>query len=587
MTNISEENLSLLAADWAWSRKLEDIEHVPAEQTAVYAADGRALTVGPWIAGKENVRLLYQRPLPMREGTICGIFRTEGLYPREANLWITYKRGRKTVTELNFWFGMAEEWTPFCFPVFAPPEGCDAVILSFGFHMKTHGRIQLSGLRFGGAHHLPDDIPAQPALTRAGAPAACAPGSFVRLEKTDDGAWWLVDTEGRPFFSTGCAMYNNRISPEETYPTLDKLGFNTIANGSSLEEWQAFNESQRAKAAPTVFQFYRVVTEISAKSPYAGLMDAEEAQSTEDPAARMAAIGGFNHAFPDPFDPRWEEDARRQVREVASAFRGKPYFMGWMAANERSHWNLYRYVWSPCCAAEFGRFLRGKYTSIDALNKAWNSSFASFEALLAARPEPLVIEGGKYEDFNAFSRIILRTYNEKILRIIHEEDPGRLVFTNRFMIHEVRGVLDNLDLYEGFDGVAVNIYPSNDVWGLDLSERQYLTMMHEKTGKPLMICEWSVPARDSHLYDNPDKLDWSYPQLMRTQQERARQAAQVTADLYNMPFVVGAHWFSWGDFLHATRQSNRGLFHADGTTPYPQIQQALGDVNTRISRQGD
>lgn len=582
MENRACEKLSLGVADWKWNRELTDVENVPAEKTAVYEADGEVLTVGPWIAGKKDVRLRYQYSLPVREGTICGKFRTEGLYPREGNIWITYKNGEKHVTELNFWFGQTDEWTEFCFPVFEPIDGCDTILVSFGFHMKTHGRLYITDLHFGAPHHL--EMPKEPApvLTRSATPPTFAPAEFVRLEKTEDDTWWLVDTDGKPFYSAGCAMYNNRITPAETYPTLDELSVNTIANGSSLEAWSEFNEKQIAEGKPTVFQFYRVNTDISSRSPYVGLMNPDEARSNADPEKQLAAIGGFNHAFPDPFDPNWEEDVRKQVRGVATLFKDKKYFMAWMAANERSHWNLYRYVWSPYCAVEFGKFLREKYATIDELNSSWESDFESFEDLLEKRPEPLVIEGNKYEDFNTFSRIILRTFNKKILDIIHEEDPGRLVFTNRFMIHEVRGVFDNLDLYDGFDGVAVNIYPSNDVWGLDLAERQYMELVHEKTGKPLIICEWSVPARDSHLYDNPAKLDWSYPQLMRTQQERAQQVAQVSADFYNMPFMVGAHWFSWGDFNHGTRQSNRGIFTWDGSAAYEEVQKALKDVNTRI-----
>lgn len=144
-------------------------------------------------------------------------------------------------------------------------------------------------------------------------------------------------------------------------------------------------------------------------------------------------MGGFNHAFADPFDPRWEANAHRQVRQVAALLRDKPYFMGWMVANERSHWNLNRYVWSPGCTRAFDKFLCSKYKTIRRLNRAWKTRFRSFEDLQEQKPEPLVIRGRKYEDFNAFSRIILKTFNEKILQIIHEEDPGRLVFTNRFM----------------------------------------------------------------------------------------------------------------------------------------------------------
>ncbi len=577
---LSAQDLRMNIEDWKWNRRLVDVEHVPAEQTAQYDSDGQKLTVGPWIAGKHDVRLVYQGELPLREGTISGQFRTNGLYPREANIWISYKKGEKTVTELNYWLGQTEEWTDFCFPVFPPLEGCDCIQVSFGFHMKTHGSVELRGLSFGEPLELPKRK-GEPLLTRKLPPAKASETRYPTLDQSD-GTWWLRDAQGNPFFSLGCAMYGNRISPHVTYPDFHELGFNTVANGSNLADWKQMNDSLVTTQSEPVFQFYRVDTQLGRNRKYDGLMNAEEALRNGE-GDHGESVGGFNHALPDPFDPRWVEDVRRQVREMAGRFRDKPYFMGWMAANERSHWNLYRYVWSPCCAREFDTFLRARYTSIAKLNEAWGTSFASFEDLQQQRPEPEVIEGRKYEDFNEFSRRVLRTVNTTVLRIIREEDPGRLVFSNRFMIHEVRGVMDNLDLYEGFDGIAVNLYPSNVVWGLDMAERQYFELLHEKTGLPLMICEWSVPARDSHLYDNPNKLDWSYPQLMRTQKDRAEQSAQVLADFYNMPFVVGAHWFTWGDFKTPVRQSNRGLYSHEGN-PWKEVQKALQRMNERINK---
>lgn len=88
-------------------------------------------------------------------------------------------------------------------------------------------------------------------------------------------------------------------------------------------------------------------------------------------------------------------------------------------------------------------------------------------------------------------------------------------------------------------------------------------MVHQRTGKPIIIGEWSIPAVDSGLYDNPAKLDWSWSAVVATQEERARQAGRVTIDFYNLPFVVGAHWFTWRDFDSPKRRANRGLFKAD------------------------
>ena len=90
-----------------------------------------------------------------------------------------------------------------------------------------------------------------------------------------------------------------------------------------------------------------------------------------------------------------------------------------------------------------------------------------------------------------------------------------------------------------------------------------------------------MPALDSGLYNNPKRLDWSYPQTVENQTQRARQAAQFSADLYNLPFLIGAHWFTWSDFDSPTRQANRGLFKANGEA-WVELQEVLREVNGRF-----
>jgi len=565
-----------------WDQQVTPPSGISSSQAAQFSETGKEISIGPWIAGRDTARLEFKKSFPPLEGSIHGRFRTENLYPREAIFWVTYKQGNKSMLELSYWLGVSDHWEPFNFPIIKPPPGCDAIVVSFGFHEKTPGRVHLTDLRIGGPFHLPAPPPQEPRLTRAKPPRSFKPTQFVSLQKAG-ATWWLVDTNGKPFFSQGSAMYGGGTKPEDSYPSLHNLGFNTIANGSDEKEWSKFNDKQVVDHAPVMFQFHRVSSGVGME--YDTLVDAD-GNNPGMSQEQAAKIGGFNHAFPDPFDPHWIANARKQVQEYARLFKGKPYFAGWMANNERSHYNLYRYVWSPHCTTEFGIFLKHKYTSIGALNIAWNSHYSSFDDLLAHKPEPLVIEGAMYEDFRLFSREILRQYNDTILRIIHEEDPRTLVFSNRFMIGESRGVFDNIDLYSGFDGLAVNIYPSNDVWGLDPGEREYLTLLHKMTGKPIIITEWSVPARDSGLYDNPGHLDWSYPQTVATQQQRARQAATVLAEFYNMPFIIGAHWYTWGDSDSKQRQANRGLFKANGQ-PWPEVQTMFKHLTHRMeSRQG-
>jgi hypothetical protein len=562
---LGAQTLSL--APHAWEKQLTLPSGVTPAQAAQFSENGHEISIGPYLAGNAAARLEYAKPLPPREAAIEGKFRTNNLYPHEALVRVTFKKGKDRLSTLNYPLGVAAQWEAFNIPIVKAPTGADSVAVSFGLTEKTNGQVRFTALRITSPYRTPDFPVRHSPLTRPAPPASLKPGQFVRLEKSGN-TWWLVDTNGKPFFSVGS------VTPKDVYPQLQKLGFNSFASNHDILWWSAFNDRQLAQHAPVLFQFHTVGTNVG--DAYDTLVDASGANPGSSQAQAMKG-GGFNHAFPDPFDPRWEASLRKKVHESAVLFHDKPYYAGWMADNERHHQDIFRYVWSTHCAEHFRGFLEHKYSSIAALNQAWKSNFASFDALIAARPDPLIREGAMYEDFRLFSREILRTYNSTILRIIHQEDPGRLVFTNRFMIGEARDVFENLDLYSGYDAIAVNAYPSNLSAGMAPGEREYLTLLHERTGKPLLVTEWSVPARDSGLYENYAHLDWSFPQTVATQQQRARQAAEYLAQLYDLPFVIGAHWFTWSDIDTKERQANRGLFKANNQ-PWTELQEALAGV---------
>jgi len=562
---LAAQTLSLSPHDW--ERQLTLPAGVAPAQAAQFSETGKEISIGPWIAGTLTARLEYAKPLPPKEGAIQGKFRTENLYPHEALVRVTFNKGRDRISALNYPLGVADRWESFTIPIIRAPTGADSVRVSFGLSEKTNGQVHFADLRIANSYEPPAFPSRHSPVTRANPPQSLKPAQFVRLEKAGE-TWWLVDTHGKPFFSLGS------VTPKDVYPQLQKLGFNSLASSHDARWWSAFNDRQLDVHSPVVFEFHTVGTNVG--DAYDTLVDAAGANPGTS-QAQAAKGGGFNHAFPDPFDPRWEASVRKRVHEYAVLFHGKSYFAGWMADNERSHRDIYRYVWSPHCSLEFGAFLARKYSSIDALNQAWKANFASFKDLVDRKPDALIREGTMYQDFRLFSREVLRKFNSTILRIIHEEDPGRLVFTNRFMIGEARDVFENLDLYGGYDGVAVNVYPSNLVPGIDPGEREYLEILHRLTGKPLLVTEWSVPARDSGLYENYAHLDWSYPQTVATQPQRARQAAEFLAQLFNTPFVIGAHWFTWSDIDTRERQANRGLFKANGD-PWPELQESLAHV---------
>ncbi len=559
-----------------WTPRYFNIGTVPPAEAAGFAMvddpeRGGSLAVGPWRAGDFSIRYEYSRRLPLVEGRLRGNYRTEELLPNQAFVTIHFYRGGTRTGTADFRLAPAREWTGFEVPIRRAPRTTDSMVIGVGLSGKSEGRALFSGLEVSDDPFETAFPPEPPELTRAAPPGDFEPGPRYRLAERD-GAWWLVSPEGKAFYSLAVDPPAFELNPagiergRELVAQLCGLGFNSLAGWHNLWRYTPLNDLLAAEGAEPVPQF-QVANVIAG----ADLLVDAAGKDTGD------------HSFPDPFDPRWEAGLRASLQDRLRQMRGRPFFVAWFAGNERTHHDLHRRVWSRHCSAALRKFLEQRYESdVARLNQAWGTEFSSFEDLVRARPDPLLRRGAMYEDFRAFKRELLRCFNETLLRVIREEDPGRLVFSHRFMTGEVGDWVEELDLYEGFDGIAVNLYPSNLSAGLNANELALLRLVHERTGKPVLLSEWSIPAIDSGLYDDPNKLDWSYPQTVNTQQERARQAACVTAEFFNLPFLVGSHWFIWNDYDSPERYANRGLFKKNGD-PWPELQEALRRIHGRIA----
>ncbi len=529
---------------------------------------GRAvLSVGPWLAGAWSARFETRAKLPYPRATIRGRYRTFNLLPLAAEVRVTYWHGDSKLGAASLHLATATVWTAFAFPARHPAHGADRISIGVGLSEQTAGSAGFSGMTVEegatplGAGPAPRTRrPAPPAmLQRPVAKAVQATPAAPRWWLAEaNGAWWLVSPEGRPAYASGV----NAPAAERaaTLAWLDAHGFNALDGWSNVWAW--------AKVLPETGPAPLMGFQALESGTMAGGFD----RLVDD---RGETTGSDGHAFPDPFDPRFEAAYRSAAQDVLRAVAGKPWFAAWFADNEVSHADLPRHVWSPGAGRAFVAFLEAKYGSIDAVNRAWGKRFKSFEALRKAKPEPALRRGALWEDQRVFAREIVKRYVDTTLRVLHEADPGRLVFSNRFMLESLGDTLDVLDPYAAYDGIAVNCYPANLGPGLSAGEREALTLFHQRTGKPVLIGEWSVPAIDSGLYDPAKPLDWSWNEVVDTQAERAAQAARVAADFHDLPFVVGAHWFIWKDVDTPKRRANRGLFKADGT-PWPELAAALG-----------
>lgn len=531
---------------------------------------GAVLAVGPFEAGQFSARWEHSDRLPWHMATVTGFYRTEGITGHEAAVILQLYKGSQRIVQRGEALEPAAQWTPFEIALRWPPPAVDSLAVALGLTAHTRGRVLFAGIRARAAAS-PLDFPANPGpATRAKPPRGLAPAKYYRIERAGD-AWWLVAPDGTAGLSLGAdgMARKGSMTGIQAVATARGLGFNSMGGWSSPDTWAKANAELRRTGQPEIPAFLTLQA-----VGLGGGFDVLVTAAGEGPKEE--------HAMPDPFDPRYEAAVRAKVRKRLAEGARENWFVGWFADNEVDLRDLHRKVWSGHCALALLESLKKKYGSIQSLNAKWGAHYASFDALRTAKPDPTTRAGAMFEDFYAFRREIIRQWVTVSLRAIREEDPGRLVFSNRFHRSVEAELPDLIDLFSPYDAIAGNLYPQNRNVGLSEAERRYLRLLHEKTGKPVLVTEWSVPALDSGLYEGTKGLDWSLEAAVGTQTERARQAACALTEMLNMPFVIGAHWFIWQDYDNAKRRANRGLVKANGE-PWTELQQALQAVNLKFA----
>lgn len=364
--------------------------------------------------------------------------------------------------------------------------------------------------------------------------------------------------------------------------------------------------------------------------------------------------GGFGeNRVGDPFNPAFVADIEEMVAEDVAPRVGNPRLQMWFAGNEigmfdrAGHGNdgvrdLRRWIWSDCpdgstidaplCAPDaLASFLRDRYTTIDALDDAWDADHASFEDLVHgdARPVPYVTDCNQTcrEDLQRFVHdVLLRRWVEVVTGTIRATDPHHIITTPRLALGDpgshrfwtpasepgaerwydapdVEVPTDGdvtycpYDLFArdgdyGFDLVAVNVYDGD----AEFSEPWLgdgLRKLHERTGLPVVISEFSVRARIDGWSNRGGAASFvpSNDETSDQVQRGAYYRSQVE-QFASHPFVVGASWHAWSDrFLAAdeSHQIDMGLVQCDdpgrGFTAgarWPEIDDRVAQTNCSI-----
>ena len=222
-------------------------------------------------------------------------------------------------------------------------------------------------------------------------------------------------------------------------------------------------------------------------------------------------------------------------------------------------------------------FIKQRYTSAEALSKAWGKPLASWDELTFAYARSCVNPKAN-NDRAAFVEYAAKTFYKNASEVVRQMLPGKLVLGTRFAAYAPEPVIRMCGRY--CDVISFNDYRPSPEADPDMLAKYWIW----GSKKPLMITEFAWRAEEN-TSGNPNS--GGAGSVVKTQAERAENYQKYVEDLLSYPMVIGAHWFEFAD------QSPQGRFDGENSNygvvdihhrPYSEILSAMKQTNKRIEK---
>ena len=382
---------------------------------------------------------------------------------------------------------------------------------------------------------------------------------FFRTEKVE-GKWWLVDPEGRLFFSHGLdcvgaldtTPIDERQSWFEDCPAHQPPFSEFLSHGFALKghyaglqpecfcfaganlarkygpDWKqtsakVIHQRLRSWGLNTIGNWSDETVRLMRLTPYTDAVGSGGSRMIE-------GSEGYWGKFPDVFDPSFNESLRRSMEYKQGRSAGDPWCIGYFSDNEMS-WGddvsiavgaLKSGPGQPAKQA-FIADLKAKYGSVAGLNQAWGTSHTSWEAALESRQAPERPEART--DLAAFNSRAAEQYFRLTRQAIKSLAPQQLYLGCRFAAVN--------------PGAAAAAAKYCDVVSYNLYQRS-VAGFHFDGGAdvPLLIGEFHFGALDRGLFHTG-----LVP--VANQSARAQAYREYVRGVLNHPQFVGCHWFQY------------------------------------------
>jgi hypothetical protein len=423
---------------------------------------------------------------------------------------------------------------------------------------------------------------------------------FFRTEKVN-GKWWLVNPDGRLFFSHGvdCVRMLDTTPTEEraswfkdfpgdepqfsefltrgyalkghyagkTVQCFSFAGANLLRKyGSSWRQScpEVIHKRLRSWGLNTIANWSDENIRLMRLTPYTDTVGSGRAKMLE-------GSEGYWGKFPDVFDPSFAESLRRSMEPKKAKSAGDPWCIGYFSDNEMS-WGdecslaLAALRSGPSQAAKrtFVGELKAKYGEIGKLNATWGTPHPSWEALETSREAP--DKEKARADLETFYTRMAEQYFRSVRDAIKAVAPNQLYLGCRFAWVNDRAAAAAAKYC---DVVSYNLY------------RRSVADFKFNGGAdvPLIIGEFHFGALDRGMFHTG-----LVP--VATQEARAQAYGEYVLGALRHPQFVGCHWFQYQDEPTTGRvfdEENYQIGFVDiADTPYRETIAASREMGERL-----
>ena len=406
-------------------------------------------------------------------------------------------------------------------------------------------------------------------------PQLTASGNF-RVEKYA-GKWWLVDPDGRLFWSHGVTG----VGVSSTAPVQGRKKFFAelpALNQSNAKGVNRYLENLKLKYG--INAEAKAATLAHARLPSWGLntlacwSDEKFTSLDKTPYTRILNIGGPKIAsslkLSDPYDATFAHNARRAFEAEQNSTAKDPWCIGYFIGNELE-WRggpdmINEILTAPAKQAgkqALVKLLEQRHSSITNLNAAWHTTYDSWDNLVESTNK--VDAKLALADFTAFNEELADRFYHICETELKRATPNKLNLGSRF--HTVNPIAVRAAA-KYCDVVSFNKYATS-IRDLKLPDN---------LDRPIIIGEFHFPAWDRSYAANAD-----CSQLC--EEQRADSYWYYLTGALENPLVVGTHWFQYLDQPLTGRPDgeNFPIGFVDVTdTPYDELTKVTRELGDNL-----